>query len=118
MAIKNTISVIKNGKEISKTNPARARMLIKKGRAVPIFIGKNFSIKLNEKGERMNFIAYKNEVVNLDKVERIELKDKKIMFFMDAIAARTNWEFENHEEAKKAFNKIIKTSSAYQVTNE
>jgi len=89
---------------LSFTTPAKARILIKKGKAV-VLEYKPFKIKINKKGGKM-FVAHNQEIVNLDKVQIIEQKGEKVMFFMDNVTARTNWKYESEEEAKKAYEEL------------
>jgi len=99
----------KDGKWLSNTHPAKARKLLKNGKAV-IFSYTPFAIKINKKREKM-FVSYQNSIINLDKTERIELKETKIMFFMESMTARENWRFEKEEDAKKTFEELKKLIS-------
>lgn len=108
--IQKKIPVYLNNKIISFTNPARARKLIKQKKVYPFFnLDNKFSLKLiKKKEEKMaNFVVYRNDIINLEKIERIELKEDKIMFFMDSVTARDNWKFETKEAAKDAYKKLI-----------
>ena len=100
----------KDGKWLSNTNPAKARKLLTKGVAI-VFRYKPFAIKINKKGECM-FVSYKNSIVNLDKVEAVEIKDDKIMFFTDNMVNKTNWRFDKQEDAIKAYSELKSILSA------
>ena len=94
----------KNKRFLSKTTPAKARMLLQKNKAV-ILEYKPFKIKINKKGDKM-FIAHQNNIINLDKVQAIELKENKVMFFTDNVTTRTNWKFKDENEAKEVFDEL------------
>jgi hypothetical protein len=100
----------KRGRWLSYTHPAKARKLLKQEKAVVCrYIP--FSIKLTKEDENM-FVSYGNSTVNLDKTERIELKEEKIMFFMESMTARENWKFEDAEKAKQVYNELKTLISA------
>ena len=94
----------KDGKLLSFTTAAKARILLKRKKARVIEY-KPFKIKIYKEGEKM-FVSYKNDIINLDKVQTIELKDNKIMFFMDNVTSRTNWKFESEEKAQEVFDEL------------
>jgi len=95
---------------LSLTTPAKARILLKKNKAT-IKNYKPFAIKINKQGGKM-FVSYGDSIVNLDKVERIELKTSKVMFFMDNVTARENWDMRTQERAKEIFQELKSLISA------
>lgn len=102
-----------NGRHIGYTNPGRARKLIKANKAY-ITHRSRYSTKIklrynSIKEQRVSnfFTSEKNqELINISNVSRIELKNKKIMFFLTDIGSRENWEYETPEEAKTIFESI------------
>ncbi|WP_456469976.1 RRXRR domain-containing protein [Caminibacter sp.] len=100
----------KDGVWMSYTHPARARKLLKKNKAT-IYRYIPFAIKINKKGVKM-FVSLGNSTVNLDKVERIELKENRIMFFLESMTARENWKFDDEQKAKEVYDELRTLISA------
>lgn len=67
----------------------------------------------NALAETRRFVTSEGkDLVNLDNIARVELKEEKVMFFAVAASARTNWTFDGAAEAEEAYKKLLEKISA------
>lgn len=110
-----------SGNVLNPCHPARARILVNRGRAF-VVSADPMTIRLidkkKEKEKEMAHFVYDEgqSLINLDQVCRIELKleekESKIMFFFTTMTARDNWHYTDKNKAKEVYEKLVKMTGA------